>query len=166
MISVAVDDVAFVAADAVVRPATTTLDPTTPALRRLEQVGGPRFLDQLRLTKELVVGAAVVTGGGDLPAELVIHAIIRSTTEPVSAAGVRLAMRSALQRAMDWQLARVAVPPLGIGAGNLSLEDAADVMVQVLAEADSAPYPRDIVIVVESEEEKQVFEACLRRLPQ
>lgn len=166
MITVAVDDVAFVAADAVVRPATTTLDPTTPALRRLEQVGGPRFLEQLRLTKELAVGAAVVTGGGDLPVELVIHAIIRSTTEPVSAAGVALALRSALQRAMDWQLARVALPPLGTGAGNLSLEDAADVMVQVLAEADSAPYPQDVLIVVETEAEKQVFDACLRRLPQ
>ena len=69
MIRVVVDDLAFLGADAVVRPATTRLAPTTPAVRRLESVAGPGFADSLRLQKELAVGAAVVTaGGGGLPA--------------------------------------------------------------------------------------------------
>lgn len=166
MIRVAVDDLAFVAADAVVRPATTSLEPTTPALRRLEQVGGPGLLAQLRLTQELAVGAAVVTGAGDLTAEFVIHAIIRSPREPVTASGVRRALRSVLQRAEDWQLNRLALPPLGTGAGNLTLEDAADAMLAILAEARATACPEDILIVVETDEEKQVFDARLRRLPQ
>lgn len=166
MIRVAVDDLAFVAADAVVRPATTTLEPTTPALRRLEQVGGAAFQTQLRLTQELAVGAAVVTGGGDLTPEFVIHAIIQSPREPVSASGVRRALRSALQRAADWGLARLALPPLGMGAGNLTLEDAADAMLDILAEDRAGAYPEEILIVVETEDEKQVFDARLRRLPQ
>ena len=41
MIRVVVDDLGFFPADAIVRPATTQLEPTTPALRRLEQMGGP-----------------------------------------------------------------------------------------------------------------------------
>lgn len=76
MIYVVVDDIAFVTADAVVRPATTSLEPTTAALRHLEQVGGPSFLKQIQVNQDLAVGAAVVTGGGDLPAPFVIHAII------------------------------------------------------------------------------------------
>ncbi len=40
MIRVVVDDLTFLSADAIVRPATTRLDPTTPAVRRLETVGG------------------------------------------------------------------------------------------------------------------------------
>src|SRR2546427_7958578 len=40
VIRVVVDDLAFLACDAIVRPATTRLDPTTPMVRRLEQVGG------------------------------------------------------------------------------------------------------------------------------
>src|SRR5207249_1889077 len=80
---------AFLASDAIVRPATTRLDPTTPAVRRLEQVGGAEFTGHMRIQKELAVGAAVVTaGGGDLPAEFVIHAVIRSDTEPVTRDGV------------------------------------------------------------------------------
>lgn len=167
MIRVVVDDIAFVQADAVIRPATATLEPTSAALRHLEQVGGPGFARQSQVQQALAVGAAVVTGAGDLPSEFVIHAVVRSVTEPVSAAGVRRALISALQRAVDWQLERVTVPPLGTGAGNLQVEDAARIMVDVLSQHTAvAPYPTDVAIVVESQEDKHVFDALLRRLPQ
>ena len=60
MIRVVVDDIAFVPADAVIRPATTMLEPTAAALRHLEQVGGPAFWGQLKVQQPLAVGAAVV----------------------------------------------------------------------------------------------------------
>ena len=44
--------------------ATALLEPPTPPLRRLEQVGGRRFWSQLEAERELAVGSAVVTGGG------------------------------------------------------------------------------------------------------
>jgi hypothetical protein len=68
VIRVVVDDLAFVTADAVIRPTTATLEPLSPSLRRLEQVGGQPFWDQLSVQQELAVGSAVVTGGGDLAA--------------------------------------------------------------------------------------------------
>src|SRR2546426_7542194 len=75
VIRVVVDDLAGLASDAIVRPATTRLDPTTPVVRRLEQVGGKEFVGRLRLHKDLAVGSAVVTGGGgDLPPGFVVHA--------------------------------------------------------------------------------------------
>ena len=37
MIQVVVDDLAFLASDAIVRPVTSRLDATTPAVRRLEK---------------------------------------------------------------------------------------------------------------------------------
>ena len=165
MIRVVVDDLAFLPADAIVRPATTRLDPTTPAVRRLEQVGGPEFTAHMRIQKELAVGAAVVTaGGGDLPAEFVIHAVIRSDTEPVTREGVARAWQSALERAREWEFARLTVPPLGTGAGNLAVEDAAEVMVQVLkVHGGSAAFPADVAIVVETPEDREAFEAALQR---
>ena len=166
MIRVVVDDVGFLAADAIVRPATTQLEPTTPALRRLEQMGGPEFQRHLDLHSELVVGAAVVTAaGGDLPAEFVIHAIIQSREEPVSKRGVARAWRSTLERARQWGFARLSVPPLGTGAGNLSIEDAAEILVAELSEQSPDPAgPTDIAIVVETEEQREVFEGALRRV--
>lgn len=164
MIRVVVDDLAFVAADAIVRPANSLLEPTTASLRRLEQIGGAAFWDQLQPERELAVGSAVVTGAGDLGVELVVHAIIRSATEQVSRDSVRRALTAALQRAEDWQLAHLATPLLGTGAGNLTLEDAADVMGAVLASLRGATgCPRDVTIVVETDEERAVVESCLRK---
>jgi len=185
---VVVDDLALLPSDAIVRPATARLDPTTPAVRRLEQIGGVEFLRHLTLQKDLAVGAAVVTGGGgDLAAEFIIHAVIRSETEPVSHGSVARAWLSALQRAREWGFTRLTVPPIGTGAGNLPLEDAAEIMVSVLAahlsgagggggggggggtgeasgggggQSDSS---LDVSFVVETDEDREVFEAALRR---
>ena len=148
MIRVVVDDLAFLGADAVVRPATTRLAPTTPAVRRLESVAGPGFADSLRLQKELAVGAAVVTaGGGGLPAEFVIHAVIQSETEPVTRDGVARAWRSTLQQAQEWEFSSVTVPPLPILEAHLG----------------SAAFPASVSIVVETTADRDTFEAVLRR---
>jgi O-acetyl-ADP-ribose deacetylase (regulator of RNase III) len=166
VIRVVVDDLGFLSSDAIVRPATAQLEPTTPALRRLEQLGGPEFQRHLQLHNELVVGAAVVTGaGGDLPAEFVIHAVIQSREEPISRRGVARAWRSVLERAREWGFARLTVPPLGLGAGNLSLEEAAEILISVLQEQPAGvDAPADVAIVVETEEQREVFEGVLRRL--
>lgn len=162
---VVVDDIAFFGSDAIVRPATARLDPTTAALRRLEQLGGPTFQNRLVVQRELPVGAAVVTGaGGDLPAEFVIHAIIQSQTEPISASGVAQAWRAALKQAQEWEFARVSSPPLGIGAGNLTLEDAAEIMVtELTAHRMRSAFPSDVALIVENDVEREVFEAALRK---
>lgn len=165
MIQVVVDDLASFAADALVRPATTRLDPTAAALRRVEVVGGEEFQSRIRLSRELAVGAAVVTAaGGDLPAEFVIHAVIRSETEPVTRGNVARAWLSTLHQAQEWEFAHVSTPPLGTGAGNLTLEDSAEIMVTVLhAHRGSAQFPADVSFVVERTEDRQVFEAALQR---
>lgn len=165
MIRVVVDDLAFLACDAIVRPATTRLDPTTPEVRRLEQVGGTEFVSRLQVHQDLAVGSAVVTGGGgDLPAAFVIHAVIKSDTEPVSHGSVARAWLSALQQAQEWEFTHVTVPPLGTGAGNLPLEDAAEIMVTVLqSHAGRAAYPASVSIVVESDEAREAVEAVVRR---
>ena len=163
MIRVVVDDLAHLDSDAIVRPATVRLDSPTRAARRLEQVGGAEFLARLRVNADLEVGAAVVTGGGGgLAAEFVIHAVIQSDTEPVSRTGVARAWRSVLQQAEWWSFARLAAPPIGVGAGNLAIEDAADIMVSGLhAHHASATLPTEVSVVVETAADREVFEAAL-----
>ncbi len=164
MIRVVVDDLASVTADAVVRPTNGNLEAITPALRRLELAAGPRFRDLCRVQRELGVGAAVVTGGGDLPAELVVHAVIQTSFEPVSRAGVQRALAAALRQAEQWHIATLALPPLGTGAGQLSLEDAADVVFPALEEhVRSAEHPANVLIVVETDVEREIFESRLAR---
>ncbi len=164
MIRVVVDDLASVAADAVVRPTNGNLEAITPALRRLERAAGPRFRELCHVQRELAVGAAVVTSGGDLPAELVVHAVIMARGEGVTGSGVRRAVAAALRQAAQWQIGTLALPPLGTGAGQLSAEEAADALLEVLVEhRRNADHPANVFIVVGSDLEREIFEARLAR---
>ncbi|MEO7962985.1 MAG: macro domain-containing protein [Gemmatimonadaceae bacterium] len=161
MVTVTVDDLAFVAADAIARPVNAELRAMTPVMRRLEQAGGDAFLAQLRVNVPLDVGAAVVTGGGALASPLVIHAVVLSEVEPVSRGGVRRATLSALQRARDFDISHLAMAPFGLGAGNLDVDDAARTMSDVIREhTRRGGAPSSITLITESEYEADAFRAA------
>jgi O-acetyl-ADP-ribose deacetylase (regulator of RNase III) len=164
MIDVRVEDLAFYSGHAIIRPATATLGATTPLLRRFELAGGSTLVDLLKVADPLPVGSAVVTGAGDLPVELLVHAIVTSPTERVTRDGVRRALRSALQRTREWQLADVAIPPLGLGAGNLDIEASAELMAEELAmHRRTSPFPRRVTLVAETPDEASALEYAVGR---
>ena len=164
MIEVRVEDLAFYSGDAIVRPATATLGATTPLLRRLELAAGTTLFDQVRLSEPLAVGSAIVTGAGELPVGFFVHAIVSSQTEAVSRDGVRRALRSALQRVLAWQIAEIAIPPFGLGAGNLDIDESAHLMADELARhCGIAPFPTKVTLVAETPDEAQALEAALAR---
>jgi O-acetyl-ADP-ribose deacetylase (regulator of RNase III) len=164
VIDVRVEDLAFYAGHAIIRPATATLGATTPLLRRLELAGGAALLDQLKVADPLPVGSAVVTGAGDLVVELLVHAIVTSPTERVTRDGVRRAFRSALQRTREWQLADVAIPPLGLGAGNLEIEESAELMADELrTHQRTSAFPRRVTFVAETPDEASALEHAVAR---
>jgi O-acetyl-ADP-ribose deacetylase (regulator of RNase III) len=127
-------------------------------MRRLELAAGPEVEEKCRALGELPVGSAVVTPGGQLAAELIVHVVVRSATEPVTVRGVEQGLINALRRAAEWGLETIALPPLGTGAGNLDPEEAASVMVPVLLDhARSGARPLHIEIVVESDYDLDAF---------
>jgi len=164
VIEVRVEDLAFYSGDAIVRPATATLGAPTPLLRRLEVAAGAKLIEQLALSEPLAVGSAVVTGAGDLPVDLLVHAIVSSETERVSREGVRRALRSALQRVLAWQIAEVAIPPFGLGAGNLDIDESAQLMADELARhIDTSAYPTRVTLVAETPDEALALESAVAR---
>jgi O-acetyl-ADP-ribose deacetylase (regulator of RNase III) len=164
VIRVRIDDLAFFDGEAIVRPVNEDLGAPTPLLRRLELAAGTQLYNQIRLQEPLPVGAAIVTSAGELPAELLVHAVVMSRTEPVSADTVRRALTSALQRVESWQIREVAIPPFGLGAGNLEVDEAARVMVHVVsAHVGGATYPETITFVAETPDEERAFATALTR---
>lgn len=164
MIEVRVDDLAFLEGEAIARPVNSALQATTTLMRRLELAGGQALANQLRVTQPLPVGSAVVTAAGDLPAELLIHGVVSSDTEPVSADSVRRAVTSALQRAADWQITHLALSPFGLGPGNLDVEDSAEIMIDAIARhLATARHPASVTIVVETPDDAEIFGARLAR---
>jgi len=159
-IDVRIDDLAFYDGEAIIRPVNAQLGATTPVMRRLEVAAGAAFSDTVRVSEPMPVGSAVVTGAGDLEAELLIHGVVSSDDEPVTRASVRQALVSALQRAVAFQIRELALAPFGLGAGNLDIEDSAEVMVSVLTEhMKRSAYPAAVIIIAETPLEAQVIRA-------
>jgi O-acetyl-ADP-ribose deacetylase (regulator of RNase III) len=94
-----------------------------------------------------------------------VHGVISSADEPVTAQTVRRALTSALQRTVDWQISAVAIAPFGLGAGNLAIEDSAAILAEVLAEhlGRGARFPDVVTVVAETDEEAAVLRQNLRQ---
>ena len=162
MIAVRVDDLAFTRADAIARPVNDRLRAVTQVMRRLEEAAGNALVTQLRVNEPLGVGAAVVTHAGAIEAELMIHAVVVSEEEPVSAPGVRRALNATMQQASAWDVRHLAIAPYGLGPGNLSIDESAELMADVLVR-HAAAAPIEVTIVVENDVEAAVYEAAVSR---
>lgn len=163
MIRVVVDDLAFLEVDAVVRPADQALEPASSTAARMDQMAGEEFLRQRRVSSPLEVGSAVVTGSGELAAPYVIHVVIKDQEINAGRDTVERALQSAWHRATEWQLARVATPLVGTGAGQLTLEDAAELIKNTLAERQQTAYPSEIQVVLDNEHDRESVAVILEQ---
>jgi O-acetyl-ADP-ribose deacetylase (regulator of RNase III) len=163
VIQVVVDDLALIEADAVLRPSTDSLAPVGPAAARLDQAAGPEFA-ALRTTREpLDIGAAIVTGAGQLASEFVVHVVIHTDRHKASRATIERALTSAWQRAREWGLRTVATTPLGVGV-CLEFDEASELLIQSFrargnSEADSG----ELTIVIEDQADRARLEAIIAR---
>jgi O-acetyl-ADP-ribose deacetylase (regulator of RNase III) len=162
VIQVSVEDLALTRVDAVLRPTDETLEPLTDDISRLDRQAGPRFAEQRRLSAPLKAGAAVVTGSGDLPTPFVLHVIIQDSDCRVGRDIVRRGLQSAWQRAADWELGVIAAPLVGAGAGQLSLEEAATLLVETFPPGTQG-CPFELRIVLERDVDRELVEAIVRR---
>jgi hypothetical protein len=90
--------------------------------------------------------------------------VVLSKEERVTRATVRLALMSALQRCVAFEIRHIAVAPFGLGAGNLDIEDSADVMIGVLVEhMGRSAFPASVVIVAETDLEEEALLARIRK---
>ena len=143
---------------AVLWPVTAEWDAVTAPMRRFELAAGPEPAEQARRLGELPVGSAVITSAGNLRTQFMVHAIVRSMDEPVSAPGVRRALQNGLRRLAEWAIDSVAMPPLGTGAGNLDVEESAQMMIEALTEhMREATHPSAVEIRVDSEYDREAF---------
>jgi O-acetyl-ADP-ribose deacetylase (regulator of RNase III) len=158
-IQVVVGRLADEPADAVVRPADASLGAAEPVSESLDEAGGEAFALLRRNTTPLEAGAAVVTGGGALRAPLVLHVVVSDPARKVGRELLRKALVSAWQRAGDWGLESIVAPPVGAGAGQLTLQESAALLIETFPREGQAR----LRIVVESQADLAVVEAIVRR---
>jgi O-acetyl-ADP-ribose deacetylase (regulator of RNase III) len=158
------DDLITADVECVVRPVSSNLEPVTGLGRAVGAAAGAELEERIERMGEFSVGGAVITPGGDLQADFMVHMVVQSTEEPVTASGVRKALVNGLGHACRLGVETMALPPLGTGAGNLDAETAADIMVPVLREhLEREDYPKKVVIMVTSAYELHVFTGRLSK---
>ena len=71
---------------------------------------------------------------------------------------LRKALVSAWQRAGDWGLATIATPPVGVGTGQLTLQESATLLAETFPKGSESR----LHIVVSSESDLAIVEAIVR----
>lgn len=162
MIRILISDLADMETEAILRSVSSDLDPDTTQSRELEVRAGAEVQERLQAMGELPVGAAVITPGGELGASFLIHIVLQSSEEPVTSEGVRAALKNGLRRAEEWGMASLALPPLGTGAGNLDAQEAAALMIPVLADHILfSENPMAVTVAVGTDYERDVFDRAV-----
>lgn len=165
MIRVVRTDLTSLDVQAAMRSVGSDLEPCSAVDHRMGIRAGAELLARLRAFGELPVGGAVVTPAGDLGSEFLIHVVIRSEEEPVSEERVARAFLNGLRQAAEWGVETLAVPPLGVGAGNLDAEVSARVMCSVLeAHRAGSPSPREILFLASNDYEENALSGEVKRV--
>jgi len=165
VIRVHLSDLLEARADALIRSIGTDMEACTALDRRVGDLAGEEVISRLRASGGIPVGGAFVTPGGGITSPLLIHAVLRSHDEPISESSVARAFRNALRQAAEWEVATLALAPLGVGGGNLDAEVSAQVMCAVLREHRSrAAFPREITLIVSNSYEEEAFSVEVARV--
>jgi O-acetyl-ADP-ribose deacetylase (regulator of RNase III) len=118
-------DITKLELDAITNAANTDLRHGGGVAGAISRAGGPSIQAESDGLAPIELGAAVATGGGDLPARWVIHAATMHLGGPTSAEAIRAATASALRVADELGARSLALVAFGTGVGGFPLDDAA-----------------------------------------
>ncbi len=152
--------------DAIVNSANSFLKMEMGLAAAIKEAGGEKIEQEAVEAAPISVGAAVITGAGDLKASYVVHAAIMGTDGTTNEDKVRMAVLNVLRRCGEKDIATVAMPILGAGSGGLSMNIAAETMLREIyeyCEKRETPF-RLIEIVVDNEEDYRTCAAELQKI--
>lgn len=164
-------DITTLEVDAIVNAANTSLMGGGGVDGAIHRAGGPTILGECR---QIVArqggcptGEAVITTGGDLPAEWVIHTVGPVYDRDPEAAPVLLAScyRRSLAIATRRGLDSIAFPSISTGVYGYPVDKASRVAMQVLsAHARTGQSPTRLVMCCYSDTDRQVYAAAYDEL--
>ena len=161
-------EIAELEVDAVVIGASESLFMTSGAAASVKRHGGEGIERAAVGQGPIEPGNVVVTDAGPLPAAYVIHAVGVGHDRVADRERLASAIRRALEQAASLELRRMAFSLIGVEHGTFVATDAADVLLDELAGAEtSRGYPESVVIATTNAvETRAAAEAlALRRAP-
>ncbi len=152
-------DITQADADAIVNSANNDLVLGGGVSGAIRRVAGTAVQDECAKIGTIPLGTAVVTGGGQLKAQWIIHAAVNPLGLWSDPKSVRNATRAALRKAEEKQVKRLAFPAIGTGAGALPVERCADILIdEVLRHCGGETALEEVMFVLYDEKPYAIFE--------
>jgi O-acetyl-ADP-ribose deacetylase (regulator of RNase III) len=125
-------DITELDVDAIVNAANSQLILGSGVAGAIRRKGGPAIQEECLRIGHCEVGSAVITGGGNLKARHVIHAVGPRMGEGSESGKLANAVRASLSLAETQRLRSIALPAISTGVFGYPLEGCADVMLRVI----------------------------------
>ncbi len=114
---------------------------------RIKNAGGKEVEDEARRRAPIAVGAAVVTGAGNLSVRHLVHVpVAEQPGAKVAVENIRRATRAGLLAASHFQLERVAIPGIGYGEAGVPYDEAARAMIDEIR-AFRGAFPASVILM-------------------
>jgi O-acetyl-ADP-ribose deacetylase (regulator of RNase III) len=159
-------EIAELEVDAIIVPANESLFMTNPAARSVRRLAGEAVERDAVQQGPIHPGTAVVTGGGNLAAAYLIHAVAVGHELHRNPDDLTSALNAAFEIAARLALFRVAMAPIGAERGVFTAEEAAAALVEVLQTRSRAgeAVPASMVIAVANPTEAAAFRSATEAL--
>ncbi len=165
-IRVVTGDITKLKADAIINPANSQMFMGGGVAGAIKRAGGAEIEAEALRKAPVKVGDALATKAGQLPSKFVIHT--PTMTRPamrINEKNVQLSMRGALECAQNLKISSLAFPGLGTGVGGLSMETAANIMMQELKKHLEGPTTlKEVVFVGYRGENSEEFKKSFLRI--
>ena len=127
--------------------------------------GGPRVQEELKKLGKANTTEVVVTGGGNLQAKYILHAVGPRFQEEDSEEKLGKTMLNALRKAEDHQMQKIVFPAMGAGFYGIPLEVCARVTLEAAkAFLGNNSTLREVVFCLRDSRELKVFQAYLQKM--
>lgn len=127
--------------------------------------GGPKVQEELKKTGSAATTDVVVTGGGNLKAKLILHAVGPRFHEEDSEEKLKATIWNVLRKAEEHKLQRIAFPAMGAGFYGIPLQVSARVTLEAAKQfLKKAVDPKEVVFCLRDLRELRVFQEHLRKI--
>lgn len=155
-------DITLLDVEAVVNAANKNLQLGGGVAGAIRRRGGPAIQAECDRLAPIEVGEAAITGGGNLMARYVIHAVGPMSGEGDEEAKLARATLNSLRIAAERKIKSLAFPAISTGIYGFPLQDCSRVMLRISLDfLKKNSYPREIVFCLYGAEAYEVFRKTL-----
>lgn len=157
-------DITELDTEAIVNPANEQLQLGAGVAGAIREKGGASIQEECDRIGSAAVGTAVLTGGGNLPAKFVIHAVGPKFGEGEDDRKLQSAVRASLAVADRHGLKSIALPAISTGSFGFPLDRCARILLtEVYRYLQGGTKLERVVVVLHTDEDFEVFKRELRR---